>query len=283
MKIIKSPKEMQKIAISLIKSNKSLGFVPTMGAIHNGHLSLIKESLKENNISTVSIFVNPSQFSANEDFNKYPKPIDSDINKLKTLNIDYLFMPNAEDIYKEDHLSYVSIENLSNKLCGISRPSHFRGVLTICTKLFNIIMPTIAYFGQKDYQQSLIIKQLIKDLNIPIKLKILPTIREKDGLAISSRNTYLNTKERKQASAVYKSLKLAENIIKHNQKKSDIIKNSIINYLNNKNIAIDYVSICDPNSLNELAIINLNTILIAIAVYISNIRLIDNMLISLSD
>lgn len=280
MEIIKKPHDMQKISLVLIKQNKTIGFIPTMGALHEGHLSLIRASLSENDKGVVSIFVNPTQFSPTEDFNQYPHPVEVDIRKLKQLNVDYLFLPEKGDIYPPGYSTYVEVENLTKKLCGLSRPNHFRGVTTVCTKLFQITLPTIIYFGQKDYQQALIIQQLVKDLNFSLRVKVLSTVREKDGLALSSRNKYLSTDERKEALQLYQALKKAETMIQKGERESEAIKQAITNRLKESYIVqIDYISICNSKTLGELNYIDQQEVLIALAAFINKIRLIDNVLI----
>jgi len=257
--------------------NKSIGFVPTMGYLHEGHLSLIKESLKENDKTIVSIFVNPTQFSPNEDFTSYPRDITRDENLLKELGVDYLFYPSIDEIYDKNHKTYIIVEELSNKLCGKSRPTHFRGVTTIVLKLFNIVKPTNAYFGRKDAQQAIIIKRMTTDLNLDIKIKTMPIVRDVDGLALSSRNVYLSPEERMSAIKLNLSLTKAKSMIKSNILNSEEIKRAIEDVLNNdKNIKIDYIEIVDLINLEPLKTINLNNTLVAIAAWVGNTRLIDN-------
>ncbi|MDH4128682.1 MAG: pantoate--beta-alanine ligase, partial [Spirochaetota bacterium] len=202
----------------------------------------------------------------------------------KKLNVDYLFLPDAKDIYPSNYSTYVTVENITNKLCGLSRPNHFRGVTTICTKLFHITLPTISYFGQKDYQQSLIVKRLVKDLNIPTTIKILPIARDSDGLALSSRNVYLSEKERIESTNLYKSLQNAETIIQKGEKNCQFIKETIKNHLTKTPmIKIDYISICNPDTLEEVDQLDKGEVLIAIAAYLGKTRLIDNSLIQVSN
>ncbi len=279
MEILTHPKEMQSKSLSLIRQNKSIGFVPTMGALHEGHQSLIRESNKNNDITIVSIFVNPKQFAPHEDLNKYPRPIEQDINKLKELQVDILFKPEVEDMYPNSFLTTVEVQGLTNKLCGLSRPDHFKGVTTICTKLFNIMIPTISYFGQKDYQQALIIKRLVEDLNIPMKVKIMPIVRDHQGLALSSRNQYLSEDMINEALKLNQALKLSKEWVKEGVLDPAELKIRISNFLlKSTHIIIDYIEICDPQNLEPLNYIN-NSLFIGLAIYIDKVRLIDNAII----
>ncbi len=259
------------------ESNKTIGFVPTMGYLHKGHLSLIKESLKENDITVVSIFVNPTQFSPNEDFTKYPRDITRDESLLNEIGTDYLFYPSIDEIYDKNHKTYILVEELSNKLCGKSRPTHFRGVTTIVIKLFNIVKPNNAYFGGKDAQQAIIIKRMTADLNLDVKIRTMPIVRDTDGLALSSRNVYLSPEERISAIKLNLSLTKARSMINKNILDTEEIKKSIKDVLSNdKHIKIDYIEIVDLTNLEPLKVINLNNTLVAIAAWVGNTRLIDN-------
>jgi len=282
MKLIEKIKEMQLLANSLIKSNKKIGFVPTMGALHEGHLSLVREAKKNNDVVVVSIFVNPLQFGPNEDFQKYPRTFESDCKLLKKEKVDYLFFPLPSEMYEEGFQTYIEIEKLSLHLCGPSRPGHFKGVTTVVTKLFNIVKPHRAYFGQKDYQQALIIKRMVKDLNFDIEIIVLPIVRETDGLAMSSRNRYLSEDDRKKALALYKSLQLAEKLIKEGEKDTDKLKTKITEKIFEicPNAKIDYVSIVDPETLEDVITIE-SKVVIALAVIISGTRLIDNLIVNI--
>jgi len=206
------------------RKNKTIGFVPTMGSLHEGHISLIKASLKETGFTIVSIFVNPLQFSPNEDFKKYPRRLRHDKKLLIKAGINLLFYPSVDTIYSPNHSVYVEETSLTKFLCGKSRPGHFRGVATVVSKLFNVVQPDIAYFGQKDYQQTQVIKRVVEGLNFPVKIKIMPIVREKNGIAMSSRNEYLTFRERKDALVLYQSLKLAEELTENGCKDTKIIK-----------------------------------------------------------
>ena len=276
MKIIALPYILQKEVVKLKKKGKTIGFVPTMGYLHGGHLSLIKRAKKDCDVVVVSIFVNPLQFGPKEDLKKYPRDLRRDVNLCRKY-ADIIFSPSAKSLYPDSFLTYVEVPRLSNVLCGASRPGHFRGVVTVVNKLFNIVMPDIAYFGQKDAQQAVIIKKMVSDLNIPVRIKIMPIVREKDGLAMSSRNKYLSTQERKDAVVLYKSLIFARNLVKKGTVDSKSIISKVKEIIQKvKTAKIDYVSIVDPAKLSLLKRIN-NKALVLIAVFIGKTRLIDNM------
>ncbi len=224
MQIIKAPNKLTSIIKSLKKQGKTIGFVPTMGALHEGHVSLIKKARKENDIVVLSIFVNPTQFGPKEDYKKYPRNFSRDSAIAKKAGVDIIFAPSAKEMYEESFSTYVEETNLSNILEGAIRPGHFRGVTTVVLKLFNIVQPDISYFGQKDWQQAVIIKKMVKDLNLDTEIKVLPTIREKDGLAQSSRNIYLNKDEQKSATILYRSLTEAKRLIENGLTDAEEIK-----------------------------------------------------------
>jgi pantoate--beta-alanine ligase len=280
MKLIRSIKKMHEFSKKAHLKGKTIGFVPTMGYLHEGHLSLIKKARKENDFVVVSIFVNPIQFGPKEDFKRYPRDLRRDMKLAKQIGTDIIFYPNVKDMYPKGFKTYVNVEELSDKLCGKFRPGHFKGVATVVTKLFNIVCPDIAYFGQKDAQQAIIIKRMVKDLNIPVKIKVLPIIREKDGLAMSSRNVYLNDKERRDALVLYQALNLAKDLIKSGITDTDKIIKKMRKLINKKeNAKIDYISIVDMDDLNPIKKIS-NKCLIALAVWIGKTRLIDNTIIN---
>jgi pantoate--beta-alanine ligase len=278
MKIIKSPKLMNSVSRRLVKSGNHIGLVATMGAFHEGHLSLIRQAKKENDITVVSIFINPKQFSKGEDYDKYPRNIGNDKLMAAQAGCDILFHPDKNSMYKKDFSTYVEVEGLSDIMCGVSRPCHFRGVTTVCLKLFNIVMAHNAYFGQKDYQQAVIIKKMAKDLDVNIGIKVLPTVRELPGLAMSSRNNYLSRKERQLAGAIYRSLKDAEHLIHAGESRSIKIISNISTALKKNSMTIDYIAIVDPATLKSLERIK-GKALIAIAVRIGQTRLIDNIIV----
>jgi len=279
MKIIRKIKQAAKACRQLEIKGKTIGFVPTMGALHEGHLSLIRRARRENDAVVVSIFVNPAQFGPREDLKKYPRDLNRDTRLCSKEGVDILFYPNAKEIYPDNYRTYVQVEALSDLLCGKSRAGHFKGVATIVTKLFNLISPNIAYFGLKDAQQAIIIKKMVGDLNIPTKIKVLPIVRERDGLAMSSRNTYLNKKERLDALVLSQSLKLSKNLIKRGVKDTGVIIHKMGKLIRGKKTAkIDYISVVNLENLESLRKIKKNC-LIAIAVWIGKTRLIDNIVI----
>ncbi len=285
MEIIRDPKTVYRRVISFKKEGKRIGFVPTMGYLHEGHLSLIRIARTLSDILVVSIFVNPIQFGPNEDYNIYPRDPKRDAELCKKEGVNILFIPEVDDMYPQNYSTYVDVLHLSDHLCGKSRPGHFRGVATVCTKLFNITQPDITVFGQKDAQQAFIIKRLIRDLNFNIELIIAPIVREPDGLAMSSRNIYLTPEERKEAIALYKSLCLAQELVleKGVRKSSEVIKGmeELIKTIA-KHGTIDYISIVDTKELHPIEELK-GEILIALAVKFSKARLIDNIIVKLSE
>ncbi len=279
MKIIKSPQQMQSACLTLKKKGRTIGFVPTMGALHEGHLSLIRKARQENDIVAVSIFVNPRQFGPQEDLKKYPRPLARDLALCKKCGVDLVFNPGVNGFYPRDFKTNVYVEGLSQQLCGASRPEHFRGVTTVVAKLFNLAQPDCAYFGQKDAQQAVIVKRMAEDLNFPVKIKVLPIVRQKDGLAMSSRNIYLNKTQRQDALVLSKALGLARLLIRHGQKDSaKIIAKMRALIVKNKSAKIDYLAIVDLVNLNPVKKVTRNC-LIALAVKIGKTRLIDNTII----
>jgi len=275
MKIIKKPEELQKIIEGLKKKGKTIGLVPTMGALHNGHISLIKKSVSQNDVTVVSVYVNPIQFGPNEDYEKYPRPIEKDIAVCKENKVDFLFLPTNKTLYNDNFSTYIYNNKLSKIMCGVTRPIHFQGVCTVVSKLFNIAMPTRAYFGLKDYQQYIIVKQMAKDLNFNINVIGCPIVREKSGLAMSSRNTYLSQNAKQNACGIYKALCLANKQFSDGKKLKDIKKNIAKNISAIPESKIDYVEIRNSQNL-DLATDKDKSIVIAVAVKVSNVRLIDN-------
>lgn len=260
MILISNVNKLQKLIRGLKKKGKTVSFVPTMGALHKGHISLVKAARKKADIVVVSIFVNPAQFGPKEDLKKYPRPFGNDKKLLKENNVDILFYPDVDAMYPEGYSTYVNEEQLSKTMCGVFRPGHFRGVATVVLKLFNIVQPDLALFGQKDYQQALIIKKMVKDLNLPVEVKLMPIAREPDGLAVSSRNRYLSEKERGNALIIYKTLK----------------KKKIVKKL--KGVKLDYFAAVDRNTLAPVKKIKKGTLL-AIAGWVGKTRLIDNIVV----
>ena len=279
MKVISSIVEMHKTSLGLRNRGKSVGFVPTMGALHKGHTSLIEKAKKDNDGVILSIFVNPTQFTAGEDYYSYPRDIEKDKTTASDIGVDYLFLPSADEMYPEGYKTFVNVEDITEPLCGKFRLGHFKGVATVVLKLFNIVKPHKAYFGEKDYQQLLVIRRMARDLNLDIEIVNMPTIREGDGLAMSSRNRYLNQKEMVSAAAIYKALKISQEMVKDSERVSKNIITEMERVIKSEDgIKIDYISICDPDTLEDVKIIN-DRVLIAIAVRIGNARLIDNCIV----
>lgn len=274
MKILKTVHDVRKLVNQWKKESKTIGLVPTMGYLHEGHLSLIEKCKKENDKVIVSIFVNPTQFGENEDLTSYPKDIKRDSSLCENLGVDLIFNPDASEMY-QDPCTFVNIESLSNHLCGKSRPIHFRGVCTVVSKLFIIINPDNAYFGQKDAQQLAIIKKMVKDLNFDINIVGCPIVREEDGLAKSSRNVYLNPKERKAALCLSKAINVGKTLA-NTETNADKIKSEMRKIIEAEPLAkIDYIEIVDNDTMQPVSKMKENT-LAAMAVFIGKTRLIDN-------
>ncbi len=272
---------------------RNIGFVPTMGSLHQGHFSLVEESKNVCQKTVVSIFVNELQFSPEEDFDQYPRTIETDLDALKTLKVDVVFLPSKEEMYNESFSVVVTELKISQKLEGASRPGFFKGVTTIVSKLFNLVRPSHAFFGQKDIQQLVVIQRMVKDLNYAIKVVGCETVREKNGLAMSSRNQYLSSNEKERASIIYKTLQLGENMVKNNEKYSTII-NAMKGNLQEDGgeLQVDYLSITETGNFDELSDdrhlqcvgvgnINFSTqVVISCAVYLNKVRLIDNIVVN---
>ena len=269
-----------KAAVRDIKSKgKTIGFVPTMGYLHEGHLNLVWESLRKNDVTVVSIFVNPTQFGPDEDFAEYPRDLECDTEILKQEDVDILFAPGPEEIYHKGHNTYVDVYDLKDKLCGRSRPTHFRGVCTVVLKLFNIVDPDVSYFGQKDAQQAIILQRMVEDLNLDVKIEVLPVVREKDGLAMGSRNEYLNQEERRAAVVLSQGLKEAQMMVEQGERKADKIIERVKDTISQEPLAIiDYVEIVDIENLDPVERIE-KKVLAALAVYLGKVRLIDNVIL----
>ena len=274
MEIITTIENIRSIVNHWKDKGYSIGFVPTMGYLHDGHAALIDQARKDNDKVIVSIFVNPTQFGENEDLNSYPRDINRDKSLCEAHKADIIFSPTSDEMY-HDKKAFVNIVELSDTLCGISRPIHFKGVCTVITKLFNIIQPTNAYFGEKDAQQLAIIRKMVYDLNFPVNIIGVPIVRESDGLAKSSRNTYLSKEERKAATILYKAIQMGKQTIKHGASADSII-NTMTEIINTEPLAkIDYISVVDANTMQPVEEINA-PVLVAMAVYIGSTRLIDN-------
>ncbi len=258
------------------KCEGGVGFVPTMGYLHEGHLELVRIAKKHNSVAIVSIYVNPTQFGPSEDFRQYPRNLDRDLAMLKSVTTDIVFLPGDDEMYLAGYNSWVILKGITEKLEGKSRPTHFQGVTTVCNKLFNIVEPHRAYFGQKDAQQALVIQKMAAELNMNLEIVIAPTVRESDGLAMSSRNTYLVGDERPAATILYKSLMLAKDMYDREERDASVIRSAMINLINEEPLAkIDYVSIADLQTLDELDRIE-GKALVSLAVKLGKPRLIDN-------
>ena len=276
MKLVKTISEVKDTVKEWKKEGLSIGFVPTMGYLHEGHGSLITKARENNDRVVVSIFVNPMQFGENEDLDSYPRDIDKDSAYVEELGGDLIFIPEPSEMYNDGFCSYVDMSVLTEELCGLSRPVHFRGVCTVVNKLFNIVQPDRAYFGQKDAQQLAIIKRMVKDLNMNLEIIGCPIVREEDGLAKSSRNTYLNPEERKAALVLNKSLKLGKELLDSGCRDANEVRKVIIENIEKEPLAkIDYVKVVDGLAMQQVDKIE-KEVLVAIAVYIGKTRLIDN-------
>jgi pantoate--beta-alanine ligase len=256
-----------------------IGLVPTMGSLHEGHLSLVRCCRQENDLAVVSIFVNPAQFGPSEDLQRYPRDPQRDSALLEREGADVLFMPDAAEVYPSPYRTYVDVNGLDDKLCGRSRPGHFRGVATVVLKLFNLVRPQRAYFGQKDAQQALLIRQMVRDLDLSVQLRVLPIRRDADGLALSSRNVFLSPDERRAALALPRSLKLAQTMIEAGERESRAVREAMeAEIAREPLLAVDYVAVVQLNDLEETAVIAPGNTLVAVAVRAGKTRLIDNFL-----
>jgi pantoate--beta-alanine ligase len=276
MKVVDTIAEMKKLRA---KVAKPVGFVPTMGYLHDGHLSLVKQAKEENSTVITSIFVNPTQFGPSEDFESYPRDFPRDLAMLDERGVEFVFMPSTKEMYPEGYNTWVDVDKVTERLEGASRPTHFRGVTTVVAKLFNILEPTRGYFGQKDAQQLIVIKKMVKDLNMNVEIVACPTVREPDGLAMSSRNKYLKLDERKAAAVLYQSLKLAQQFWSQGEKDTEKIRQKMTELIQGQPLAhIDYISIADNETLEELKEIK-PPALVSLAVKIGKPRLIDNIVL----
>ncbi len=276
MMVIETIPDMTFLRLNL---REPVGFVPTMGYLHEGHMSLVKKARAENNSVVVSIYVNPTQFGPKEDLSKYPRDLARDRAMLEKEGSDVIFFPPDKEMYPAGYDTWVTVDNLTKPLEGDARPTHFRGVTTIVTKLFNIVRPTSAYFGQKDAQQALVIKKMATDLNMNLKVVVCPTVRDPDGLAMSSRNVYLSLEQRKAAPVLYKSLLLAKDLFTIGERNAAAILEQMIALIQKEPLAkIDYISIADPDTLAELKTIK-KSALVSMAVRFGNTRLIDNIIL----
>ncbi|RLA99905.1 MAG: pantoate--beta-alanine ligase [Deltaproteobacteria bacterium] len=277
MEVVKDPAEMQRKAEGWRREGKVIAFVPTMGYFHEGHLSLMREGRRRGDVLVVSIFVNPTQFGPQEDFERYPRDLQRDLRMAEEVGVDVVFAPEAGAMYPPGFQTYVEVKDLQEHLCGLFRPGHFRGVATVVAKLFNIVKPHVALFGKKDYQQLLIIEQMVRDLNMDVQIVGLPTLREPDGLAASSRNAYLSPEERKAALALSRSLKRAEELFSNGERRTERILGEVRSILEaDPLLQVEYVELCDPRTLEGLRGEVGKGALLALAARVGTTRLIDN-------
>ena len=278
-RIIETISGIQSYVTACRKQAMRIGFVPTMGAFHEGHLTLMREARRNNDAVIVSIFVNPIQFSAGEDYDRYPRRLEQDTKMADSERVDVLFAPSVAEMYPKGFDTYVDQTDLPAKLCGAFRVGHFRGVMTIVTKLFNIVKPDVAYFGQKDYQQSLIIRRTTTDLNLEVAIKVLPTVREEDGVAMSSRNMYLGPKQRKDAMCLIAALRRAEDLVNNGESSAARVSTEMKRVIRRvKGTRVEYIAIVNSDTLEPVKEIKGKT-LIALAVRIGKARLIDNIIV----
>ncbi len=281
MKICKTAEQVRALSRAARREGKRLGFVPTMGALHEGHLSLVRAAKAQSASVAVSIFVNPTQFGPKEDLTKYPRPFERDCELLENEGVDLLFAPSTEEMYPKGAVTWVDVEGLSQKLCGKSRPGHFRGVTTVVSKLFHIIEPDLAFFGQKDAAQAAIIRRMVRDLNFPVEIVVCPIVRELDGLAMSSRNAYLNPQERTSALVLNRSLLEIRNLFDRGETSANCLIEAGKRVLGREPGArLDYLEVVDPSGLEPIEAVT-GAALVAIAAFVGNTRLIDNLLLSL--
>ena len=276
MVIVRDPEKLQSLMDRARQKGLQIGFVPTMGYLHEGHASLIRAAREQSDIVVLSIFVNPTQFGPSEDLDKYPRDMERDEKIAMAEGVDYIYYPEADTMYDQGYQTYVTVEELARSHCGASRPVHFRGVATVCAKLFNIVLPHRAFFGRKDYQQCAVIKRMVKDLNMNLEIVVLPTVRESDGLAMSSRNAYLSAGQRKQALCLHEALELAGKMARSGETDARKIVAAMTRRIEKAPEArIDYVSVADPDSLEELDTIAESAVAL-LAVFAGKTRLIDN-------
>jgi len=275
--LIRKIKDMKQITKRLKKEGKTIGFVPTMGYLHEGHISLIRYSKKDNDITVVSIFVNPIQFGKNEDLDRYPRDLERDVEICGKEGVDYVFYPSADEMYPEGFSTYVEVEGITQRLCGTFRSGHFKGVTTVVAKLFNIVQPDKAYFGEKDYQQLKVIQKMVRDLNIDVEVIGCPLIREKDGLALSSRNKYLTPEERKSALSISRALFRAKQMFESGEKDPSKVIDEVKRIISSQPLVkeIQYVEVVDPEELTPKKKLEKGDV-VAVAVFVGNTRLIDN-------
>ncbi len=279
MEVVQAIERVRQLVVQARRQGKRIGLVPTMGALHTGHISLIEQARKDTDYVVVSIFVNPTQFGTGEDFDRYPRPFEADLEVCKKHKVDLVFAPQPHQMYRRPHLTWVVVEKITEPLCGRFRPGHFRGVATVCAKLFNIVQPDVAFFGQKDAQQAVVIRKMVADLDMPLEIVVCPTIREADGLAVSSRNKYLNPQQRKDAALLYKSLQQCRSLIESGTRDVQTLVGRMHKVLEQSpQIKPEYVSIVDAETLEDLQQVR-GRVLVAIAARLGDARLIDNIIV----
>ncbi len=279
MEIIQLPEDMQRRAGEYRRARRSIGLVPTMGALHEGHLSLIRRCRAENDVAVMSLFVNPAQFNRKDDLERYPRDLEGDSRMAREAGVDVIFAPTAEGMYPDGYVTYLNVERITERWEGTSRPGHFRGVATVCTKLFTICRPHRAYFGQKDYQQSLVVRRLAADLNLGVEIVVSPTVREPDGLALSSRNVLLNQDERRQATVLYRALFQAQAAVRGGERDAGRVRAAIEAEIRGAPLAVlDYVGVCDPDTLEPLVRVSGKAVAVVAASFGAT-RLIDNVIL----
>jgi len=276
MKIIEDPGEMQRLVEESRRAGKPVGLVPTMGALHGGHLSLIRRCRAENELAIMSLFVNPIQFNRKGDLDRYPRDLERDSRMARETGVDIIYAPGVAQMYPEGFATYITVEGVTDRWEGASRPGHFRGVVTVCAKLFTICRPHRAYFGQKDYQQSLVVRRMVSDLNLDLEIIVLPTVREVDGLALSSRNVLLNPEERQQATVLSRALIEAQAAVRAGECDARRLADAIEAHIRSAPLAVvDYVGVCDSDTLEPLARISGRAVALVAASF-GTTRLIDN-------
>jgi pantoate--beta-alanine ligase len=276
---IKTIAEMRAAGAEARRGGKRLGFVPTMGALHEGHLSLVRAARSRCDAVAVSIFVNPTQFGPNEDFSKYPRSFERDSEMLEAEGVDLIFAPSVEEMYPKGAVTFVTVEGLSEKLCGRSRPGHFRGVTTVVSKLFHIVQPNVAFLGQKDAAQAVIVKKMVRDLDLPVEIVVCPIVREADGLAMSSRNAYLDPAQRRSATVLYRALMQVQSLAGKGERTSaKLIDAAQRVFSEEPAVKVDYLEIVDNQTLDPVADVS-GGALVAVAAFVGPTRLIDNILL----
>jgi pantoate--beta-alanine ligase len=279
MRIITDIASMQRTAEELRRQGKRIGFVPTMGFLHEGHLSLMRQARRENDIVAASIFVNPTQFGPKEDLARYPRDASGDRTKCESAGVDILFMPTAREMYPEPPSVFVTVDGISDILEGAVRPGHFRGVATVVAKLFHIVKPCTAYFGQKDYQQCVVIRRMVRGLDLDVAIEVLPTMREPDGLAMSSRNSYLDPEQRRRAACLYRALRAGEDLVRTGVHEPEMVRQKMsVVMLAEQGVQVDYAEVADPDTLAPLGTMQDRAVLL-VAARVGATRLIDNLLV----